>query len=102
MEDNEIIKMIKSHDSQNALKEMEKLFKQVLKEKLKEKKIVEDNNHNFMKTLEDSIKYLPEDYEILTYLRNIYFFAEKTDTEKLYELAYIYENLKQSLERRRK
>lgn len=95
MEDNEIIKMIKSHDSQNALKEMEKLFKQVLKEKLKEKKIVEDNNHNFMKTLEDSIKYLPEDYEILTYLRNIYFFAEKTDTEKLYELAYIYENLKQ-------
>ena len=102
MEDNEIIKMIKSHDSQNALKEMEKLFKQVLKEKLKEKKIVEDNNHNFMKTLEDSIKYLPEYYEILTYLRNIYFFAEKTDTEKLYELAYIYENLKQSLERRRK
>ncbi len=95
MEDNEIIKMIKSHDSQNALKEMEKLFKQVLKEKLKEKKIVEDSNQNFMKTLEDSIKYLPEDYEILTYLRNIYFFAEKTDTEKLYELAYIYENLKQ-------
>ena len=95
MEDNEIIKMIKSHDSQNALKEMEKLFKQVLKEKLKEKKIEEDSNQNFMKTLEDSIKYLPEDYEILTYLRNIYFFAEKTDTEKLYELAYIYENLKQ-------
>lgn len=95
MEDNEIIKMIKSHDSQNALKEMEKLFKQVLKEKLKEKKIVEDSNQNFMKTLENSIKYLPEDYEILTYLRNIYFFAEKTDTEKLYELAYIYENLKQ-------
>mgnify|MGYP001123476598 FL=1 len=48
-----------------------------------------------MQILDCSIKNFPENYDILTYLRNIYFFEEKTDSEKLYELAYIYENLVQ-------
>lgn len=95
MRENEIIKMIKNHDSKNALKEMEKQFSQILSEKLSKRQITNSKENNFMKLLEDSIRYFPEDYEILTYLRNTYFFAEKTDEEKLYELAYIYENLKQ-------
>ena len=43
--------------------------------------------------LDFCIKNLKEYYDILTYLRNLYFFADKSDTEKLYELAYIYEVL---------
>lgn len=95
MEGNKILEMIKNHDSKKALKEMEKLFTQILVEKMKEEEKIEANKKDFMKILEDSITYFPEDYEILTYLRNIYFFADKTDSERLYELAYIYENLKQ-------
>lgn len=90
MKDNNILETIKNKDSQKALREMEKIFKEILLVKLNQK---EEYNKSFMYLVDDCIKTFPEDYDILTYLKNIYFFSEKTDTEKLYELAYIYENL---------
>lgn len=90
MKDNDILEMIKNQDSKKALKEMEGLFKQILLNKIN----MEDcNEKTFMQLLDYCIKTFPEDYDILTYLKNIYFFSEKKDSEKLYELAYIYENL---------
>ncbi len=93
MKDNDILEMIKNQDSQNALKEMEELFKRALLNKLEQSRLENYNKNNFMKLLDSCIKNFPEDYDILTYLKNIFFFSEKTDSEKLYELAYIYENL---------
>ncbi len=90
MKDNNILETIKNKDSQKALREMEKIFKEILLVKLNQK---EEYNKSFMYLVDDCIKTFPEDYDILTYLKNTYFFSEKTDTEKLYELAYIYENL---------
>lgn len=90
MKDNNILETIKNKDSQKALREMEKIFKEILLVKLNQ---TEEHNKSFMCLVDDCIKTFPEDYDILTYLKNIYFFSEKTDTEKLYELAYIYENL---------
>lgn len=95
MKDNDILEMIKNHDSQNALKEMEELFKSILIDKLNKNSEIDASEKTFMQVLECCIKKFPEDYEILTYLRNIYFFDDKADEEKLYELAYIYENLMQ-------
>jgi hypothetical protein len=91
MEDKNILEMIKSQDSKKALKEMEEKFKEILLNKLDS----DLETNSFMQILDCSIKNFPENYDILTYLRNIYFFEEKTDSEKLYELAYIYENLVQ-------
>lgn len=90
MKDNNILETIKNKDSQKALKEMEEIFKEILSVKLNQ---TEASNKSFMCLVDDCIKTFPEDYDILTYLKNTYFFSEKTDTEKLYELAYIYENL---------
>lgn len=92
MKDNNILETIKNKDSQKALREMEKIFKEILLVKLNQ---TEEYNKSFMCLVDDCIKTFPEDYDILTYLKNTYFFSEKTDTEKLYELAYIYENLKE-------
>lgn len=92
MKDNNILETIKNKDSQKALKEMEEIFKEILLIKLNQTQLPE-NNKSFMLLLDDCIRTFPEDYDILTYLKNTYFFSEKTDTEKLYELAYIYENL---------
>lgn len=91
MEDKKILEMIKSQDSKKALKEMEEILKNILLDKLDND--IDDSKNNFMQILDCSIKKFPENYDILTYLRNLYFFEEKTDSEKLYELAYIYENL---------
>lgn len=91
MEDKKILEMIKSQYSKKALKEMEEILKNILLDKLDNN--VDDSKSNFMQILDCSIKKFPENYHILTYLRNLYFFEEKTDSEKLYELAYIYENL---------
>lgn len=90
MKDNNILETIKNKDSQKALKEMEEIFKEILSVKLNQ---TEASNKSFMCLVDDCIRTFPEDYDILTYLKNTYFFSEKTDTEKLYELAYIYENL---------
>lgn len=92
MKDNNILETIKNKDSQKALKEMEEIFKEILLIKLNQIQLPE-NNKSFMLLLDDCIRNFPEYYDILTYLKNTYFFSEKTDTEKLYELAYIYENL---------
>lgn len=90
MKDNNILETIKNKNSQKALKEMEEIFKEILSVKLNQ---TEASNKSFMGLVDDCIRTFPEDYDILTYLKNTYFFSEKTDTEKLYELAYIYENL---------
>ena len=95
MEGNNILEMIKSNDSKKALKEMEKILKKVLLDKLnKEKNIYTDfKEDDFVLLLDFCIQNFKEYYDILTYLRNLYFFSEKSDSEKLYELAYIYESI---------
>ncbi len=93
MEDNNILELIKNQDSKAALNEMENKFTQILLNKLKKSNVEVNNNNSFMHVVDDCIKAFPEDYDILTYLKNTLFFSEKTDSEKLYELAYIYENL---------
>lgn len=92
MKDNNILETIKNKDSKKALKEMEEIFKEILLDKLNQTKI-QESDKSFMYLVDDCIKEFPEDYDILTYLKNTYFFSEKTDSEKLFELAYIYENL---------
>lgn len=93
MEDNSILEMIKSKDSKSALKEMESILKEILIHKLaKEKNInIDFSENDFISLLDFCIKNFTEYYDILTYLRNLYFFSEKSDSEKLYELASIYE-----------
>lgn len=93
MEGNSILEMIKSKDSKNALNEMERILKNILIDKLgKEKNInIDSKDNDFMTLLDFCIKNFTEYYDILTYLRNLYFFSEKSDYEKLYELANIYE-----------
>lgn len=93
MKSNSILEMIKSKDSKSALKEMESILKRIVLDKInKEKNINIDLRENdFMSLLDFCIKNYTEYYDILTYLRNLYFFSEKSDQEKLYELASIYE-----------
>ncbi len=93
MEGNPILKMIKSNDCKSALKEMENILKKILLDKLaKEKNInIHFRENDFILILDFCIKNFTEYYDILTYLRNLYFFSEKSDSEKLYELANIYE-----------
>ena len=93
MEGNAILEMIKNNNSKSALKEMEKILKKELLDKLKkEKNIYTDfKEEDFILLLDFCIQNFKEYYDLLTYLRNLYFFSEKSDSEKLYELAYIYE-----------
>lgn len=93
MEGNTILEMIKNKDSKSALKEMEHLYKKVLIDKLNEiEKVYTDLDElDFIVFLDFCIQNLREYYDILTHLRNLYFFAEKSDYEKLYEMAHIYE-----------
>lgn len=93
MEGNSILEMIKSKDSKRALKEMESILKRILLDKLyKEKNInIDFRENDFILLLDFCIKNFTDYYDILTYLRNLYFFSEKSDSEKLYELASIYE-----------
>lgn len=91
MKDNTILNKIKNKDLEGALMDMENLCKNFLIKKLGYEFINE--NIDFIELINVSIKKFPQYYEILTYLRNIYFFSDKTDYEKLYELANIYENL---------
>ena len=89
MEGNSILEMIKSKDSKSALNEMEKILKKVLLDKLNINTEFQENDFNLF--LDFCIQNFTEYYDILTYLKNLYFFSEKCDSEKLYELAYIYE-----------
>ena len=93
MKSNSILEMIKSKDSKSALKEMESILKRILLDKInKEKNInIDLRDNDFMSLLDFCIKNYIEYYDILTYLMNLYFFSEKSDQEKLYELASIYE-----------
>lgn len=93
MEGNAILEMIKNKDSKSALEEMEKILKKVLIDKLNKEKNIYTyfKEDDFILLLDFCIQNFTEYYDILTYLRNLYFFSEKSDSEKLYELAYIYE-----------
>ena len=93
MEDNSILEMIKSKDSKGALKEMESILKKILLDKLNNEKNIniDFKENDFILLLDFCIKNFTEYYDILTYVRNLYFFSEKSDSEKLYELANIYE-----------
>ena len=92
MKDNSIIENIKYKDINEALKEMQDIFQKILQTKLNEYDI-EFYKEDFMSLLDLAIKHLRQYYDILTYLKNIYFFSEITDSEKLYELINIYEVL---------
>lgn len=93
MEGNSILEMVKNKDSKSALKEMENMLKRILLDKLNKEKNININfrENDFISILDFCIKSFSEYYDILTYLRNLYFFSEKSDSEKLYELANIYE-----------
>lgn len=92
MKDNSILEKIKNKDSKSALNEMENILKNILLEKL-EKVNIDFKENDFIVLLDFCIKNFTEYYDILTYLRNLYFFSEKSDAEKLYELANIYDVL---------
>lgn len=94
--DKKIYELIKNKDLKKALDEMEQQLKKVLINKLNKSEEKSFNSTtNIMDVIEYCIKTKPEYYDILTYLRNILFFEDKTDLEKIYELAYIYDNLNQ-------
>lgn len=94
MKDNSILEKIKNKDSKSALDEMENILKNILLEKLEKEKInIDFKENDFMLLLDFCIKNFTEYYDILTYLRNLYFFSEESDSEKLYELANIYDVL---------
>lgn len=95
MEDSSILEMIRNKDSKSAMKEMETIFRNMLIEKLTKHNSIDTKfeEKDFMMLLDFCIINLKQYYDILTYLRNLYFFSDKSDSEKLYELAYIYEVL---------
>lgn len=93
-EDNNIVELIKNKDLKSALEKMESIFKEILLEKLKNKNI-NSEEENIIELLECCIDNIPDEYDLLTYLRNILFFSDMTDSERLSELANIYEILKQ-------
>lgn len=93
-EDNSILlNMIKNKSYKDSLKLMEKYLEEELNIKLNIKP--NENNYSFMDFLDYCIRKVPSYYDILTYIRNLYFFSEKTDEEKLNEIINIYINLKE-------
>lgn len=96
MNDKKIYELVKNKDSKKALDEIEQRLKKVLINKLNKSEEKDFHNiTNIMDLIDCCIKKFPENYDILTYLKNILFFEDKTDLEKIYELAYIYDNLNQ-------
>lgn len=93
MQDNNVVDLIKNKDLKGALNKMEIILKEVLVEKL-EKININSNEENIIEVLDVCINEFPEEYDLLTYLRNILFFSDMTNSEKLSELANIYEILK--------
>ncbi len=94
MQDNNVVDLIKNKDLKGALNKMELILKEVLVEKL-ENININSNEENIIEVLDVCINEFPEEYDLLTYLRNILFFSDMTNSEKLSELANIYEILKQ-------
>ena len=90
MKDNHINYLIKKHDYKNALKEMEDILKNVLLKKINNANV---DDYSLMQIIEYYIINYSEYYDIMTYLRNLYYYANKSELQKLYELAYIYEAL---------
>ena len=96
MSNDNIIDNIKNEDYKSALNKMETVIKNNLIEKLKDRNDLKENcnEYDFTNFLNYCINKMPDYYDILTHIRNIYFFSEKTEIEKLNELANIYKNLR--------
>lgn len=94
MQDNNVVDLIKSGDLNGALDKMEIILKELLVEKLENININSDED-NIIELLDVCINEFPDEYDLLTYLQNILFFSDMTNSEKLSELANIYEILKQ-------
>ena len=94
MKESNMSEMIKNKEYVKTLKEMKILFTEILIEKLNEKSELELKENNFSSLLDYCIEKLPNEYDTLTYLRNLYFFSKISEQEKLYELGCIYEIMK--------
>lgn len=92
--DNNIVELIKNKDLNGALKKMESIIKEILLDKLK-KENINFKEDSIIEVLDVCIDNFPDEYDLLTYLRNILFFSDITDSERLSELANIYEIIKQ-------
>ncbi len=64
-----------------------------LKDRLRKEKNI-DLEENFIQILDTAIREFDADYELLTYIRNLYLLSEKNDEEKLLELLEIYKIIK--------
>ena len=95
MKDNDLGEMIKNNNSESALKEMEELLKNSISRRMEKNNIsiLTEKQENFNNFLEECIKQCPNDYEMLTFIRNTIFFSEKSDSEKIYDLLSIYDIL---------
>ena len=91
-QDNKVLDMIKNQDYTNALIYMENKIRDILVEKLNNLNIKIDKT-NYENVLEVVLKNIDEYYDIIIYLKNLYFLDELTEIEKVYELVNIYESL---------
>lgn len=84
-----ILNFIKNKEYKQAIDLFYQNIKMKLRERLKREKDI-DLEEPFIKILDASIREFDEDYELLTYIRNLYLLSEKNDEEKLFELLEIY------------
>ncbi len=90
-DNNNLIDLIKEKKYNIALNEMEYKIKEELGKIVGKEENFKD--YSFIKVIEASIIELPGYYDLLTHIRNLYFFSDKSDEEKLNELTNIYSNL---------
>ena len=92
MNENKIIELVKEEKYDEALNIFEDYICKLLLDKLQHK--VNIDNYTFMEFVNYCIKELPDYFDILTYIRNLYFFSNKSSIEKINELTNICINLK--------
>lgn len=88
----EILELIKFKNYKKAINVMYENIEGKLKERLRNEKCICVEDKNFIKTLDYAIKEFTDEYDVLTYLRNIYLLSEDSNDEKLYELLEIYKS----------
>ena len=91
-QDNKVLDMIKNQDYTNALIYMENKIRDILIEKLNDLNIKIDKT-DYENVLDIVLKNIDEYYDIIIYLKNLFFLDELTEIEKVYELVNIYELL---------
>ena len=92
MNENNIIESVKEKKYDEALNIFEDYICKLLLDKLQYN--VNIDNYTFMEFIDYCIKELPDYFDILTYIRNLYFFSNKSSIEKINELTNIYINFK--------